>query len=147
MTRLWLAAVVFLLLFFYSCEEARNDPDLAASLEGEWKVEEMSSQYKSRLQEEVYYVEISMSPEDSTILYISNFYNVNPDAQVVANLEGTRLNLMADQQITRFQSTYTVKGGTGEIATDYQSISWEYQVDDGSGMVDDVTAIYTRADK
>lgn len=140
--------IALLVLFLISsCEEARNDPELAASLEGEWKVEEMSSQYKSRFQGEVYYVEISMSPEDSTILYIANFYNVNPDAQVVANLEGTRLNLMADQQITRFQSTYTVKGGTGEIATDYQSISWEYKVDDGSGMVDDVTAIYTRADK
>jgi hypothetical protein len=138
---------VLLLFLISSCEEARNDPDLAASLEGEWKVDESSSQYKSRLQGEVYYVEISLSPEDSTTLYISNFYNVNPDAQVVANLEGTRLNLMADQQITRFQSTYTVKGGSGEIATDYQSISWEYQVDDGSGMVDDVTAIYTRPDK
>lgn len=138
-----------LLLFTFSCEEARNDPDLAASLEGEWKVQEMSSQYKSRLQEEVYYVNISMSPEDSTTLYISNFYNVNPDEQVVANLQGTRLNLVGDQEIIPFQATsaYIVKSGTGEIATDYQSISWEYQVDDGSGIIDEVTAFYTRAGK
>ena len=133
---------VLLLMFFASCEEIRNEPTEVSSLEGEWKVDEDSELFKST--EDTYHVNISLSPYDSTMIYISNFYHVGPESEIVGKVEGDRIELPSGQEMTVLESVYTILSGSGNIATDYQSISWSYEIDDGSGMVDHVTATYTR---
>jgi len=134
-----------LLMMFTTCEEVRNQPGDVASLEGEWTVEENSQNFKSALA--TYNVYISLSSEDSTLIYISNFYHLGYDNEVMGRVENDRIELPSGQEMTLLESTYTLQRGVGNISSDYQSIEWEYEVDDGSGLVDQVTAIYTRVTK
>lgn len=134
-----------LLLLVASCEEVRNEPNDISSLEGEWKVEENSEYLKTA--EDTYNVYITFSREDSTTIYISNFYHLGYDNEITGNVEENRIELPSGQEMDILQSVYVVLSGVGNIATDYQSINWEYEIDDGSGLVDHVTATYTRVSK
>ena len=125
-----------------ACESEQNGAGTAEALEGRWKVDETSEIYKSTAS--VYYANISIAPNDSSRIIISNFYNLGSGNEVIGIVEGNRIELVANQEYTHLSSTYIFKNGTGRIATDYQSIQWEYTVDDQSGILDHVTATYTR---
>ncbi|MCF8335131.1 MAG: hypothetical protein K9H65_00885 [Bacteroidales bacterium] len=121
-----------------SCEGERTPAELIEALEGDWKVEENSSRYP----ESTYYVTISISGQDSSRIYISNFYEL--EGEVAANVEGQNINLIEDQDIIMNITTYTILSGRGRITDDYRQIDWSYQVDDGSGEIDEVEAVYTK---
>jgi hypothetical protein len=121
-----------------ACEQERTDTYLIESLEGRWLVKEDDSQYD----ESTYHVNISISSEDSSKIYISNFYM--SDEGVRATVKGQRIIIDPnDQKITNI-TTYTIKSGSGTITDDYRNIDWRYEVDDGTGTSYEVTAIYEK---
>ncbi len=126
------------------CEQARQSPASAEALEGRWRVDENSEFFKST--KGIYYVDISLSPEDSSTVYIENFYNVGYDNAIAAHVSARRIELEPGQEASISGSVYTIQKGAGDITSDYQYIDWSYEVDDGSGMIDHVTATYSRAD-
>jgi hypothetical protein len=144
-TALLLALSMFV-LGMTSCEQEQAIPGSQEALEGEWVVDENSQFYK-RTASNVYNVYISFSLQDSTALFISNFYQLGHENEVRATLDDNRIQLEPEQQVTWLNSTYEIVEGTGVIASDYQSIRWNYQVDDGSGQIDHVTGTYSRKDK
>ena len=120
-----------------ACEDLLNildTDDQRSRLVDAWKCDE-SSTYKSEL--EIYWVEISKHPTDSSRILISNFYNVNTNAEAI--LSGMELTLPPQT----LQGGFTVTG-KGDIHDDWNKITWSYSVDDGSGETSNVTAIYTR---
>jgi hypothetical protein len=129
-----------------SCEQEQTEPGTREALEGDWTVDENSQFYKESA-ENVYNVYISLSTGDTTGLYIANFYQLGFENEVRATLDGDRIRLEPGQEVTLLNSLYKIIEGTGVVASDYQSIDWTYQVDDGSGQIDHVTAIYSRRDK
>lgn len=137
--------IIILLLGFllYSCEEDQATREIAEMLEGYWDVEE-ESELTKQLKTNYYRVYIFISDVDSSRIYIDNFYFVGEGVKAEAIIEGDRLNLVADQRLQYQYGYYTVVNGTGYISDDRKSITWEYSIDDGSGNIDDVTAIYTR---
>lgn len=143
MIRKTIRGIVFILLFILvmvgvACEQERTDTYLIESLEGRWLVKEDDSQYD----ESTYHVNISISSEDSSKIYISNFYM--SDEGVRATVKGQRIIIDPnDQKITNI-TTYTIKSGSGTITDDYRNIDWRYEVDDGTGTSYEVTAIYEK---
>ncbi|MFP4019131.1 MAG: hypothetical protein ACLFNL_08815 [Bacteroidales bacterium] len=133
-----------LFIFITACEnELLNPAEDNSVLEGEWTVEEQSETYKSK--KSSYRVYISVSEEDSTVIEISNFYLLGyEDSRISGKVDGKRIELFKNQTIDTEGVTYNVVSGTGVIASDYRSIEWEYKVDDGSGIVDNVTASYVK---
>ena len=136
---------VILLIIASSCEEVRNKPGEVSSLEGEWTVKENSEKFKSR--HATYNVYISLSADDSTRISISNFYHMGYDNEIIGTVDGNRIELPSGQKMSMVESVYVLLSGVGNISSDYQSISWQYEIDDGSGTVDHVTATYTRVTK
>jgi len=136
---IWLIAIVF---FFSACEEElTGNVDIAEALEGEWKAEEKSE----ILGASGYPVYIDIYSNDSSSVSISNFYNLGFDSDpVIGDISGNRIVLRSDQVVNYYGTSYTVKRGTGTITDDYKNIDWEYKVDDGSGEIDNVTAVYTK---
>ena len=130
--------LIIIMMLGVSCEQERTSAELIKSLEGRWLVEEDDPIYSKTK----YYVNISISSQDSSVIFISNFYQC--DDEVEANVEGRQINLVSDQTITVNTISYTVVSGSGTITDDYRNIDWRYKVDDGSGEVYTVTAVYTK---
>lgn len=131
----------FALIFLYSCELIDDNPDtgdVRDKIEGQWKCDENSQIYKST--EAFYWVYIDPDPDDTTMIIISNFYDLGIDIYIFARLRN--LNLSISNQTT--QDGYNVLSGSGTISSNYKVINWNYKIDDGSGEVDNVTATYTR---
>jgi hypothetical protein len=122
-----------------SCEDlidTGSSGDPRDKLVDTWKVEENPGPFKSVL--EIYWVEIAKHPFDSTRIRIYNFYNV--DAEAVAILDGNDL-ILPEQEL---KGGFTVNG-TGTVqGSKANEIIWTYFVDDGSGEVQSVQAVYTR---
>ena len=139
--RIWIPCLFILLAGagLSSCEDLLTNLDSGITREkliDTWKVDETPGSYKSAL--EVYWVEISEHPYDTSRVIIYNFYNVDADAEAV--LSGSTLNL----PVQTLEGGYTVSG-SGEIqGSKANEIIWTYSVDDGSGVEDKVTAVYTR---
>lgn len=129
-------------LMFVSCEEElTGDVNTAEALEGEWVVDENSDVAGNTS----YRAYIDIYSDDSSSVLISNFYQLGYDTgEVIGDISGNRIELRPNQEIDYYGSTYTVVNGTGTISDDYQSIDWQYDIDDGSGTVDNVTAVYTK---
>ncbi len=127
---LWL---FFLVIIVSGCEDFPifNDGDIS----GLWLCNESGGYKKSAL--ETYYVEINPHPGDSTKVIISNFFNVDDDAE--AGISGTTLTLPGQT----LEGGFTVHG-SGVISKNYTQIDWVYFVDDGSGEDNRVTAVYTK---
>lgn len=131
-------SVLCLLLLISSCEIADDLVGVnatVAKLEGEWTCDENSEIYKST--SSVYSVTISPDPDDDNGVIIDNFYGVN--AAVYASVSG--MNLIISNQTA--EGGYEISG-SGIIASNYEEINWTYNVDDGSGVIDHVTALYTK---
>lgn len=140
-SRRWIPLLLFLLagIGLTSCEDLLTDPDSGDprdKLVDTWKVNETSGYYKSAL--EIYYVEISKHPYDTSRVVICNFYNV--DAAAEAILQGNTLSL----PLQILEGGYTVSGSGQIQGSKANEIIWTYTVDDGSGEENKVNAIYTR---
>ena len=122
-----------------SCEDILGDLNSGITREmmvDTWKVEETPGQYKS--EEEVYWVEISEHLTDTSKVIIYNFYNIDADAEAILN--GSTLDL----PLQTIEGGYIVEG-SGEIQGNKgNEIIWSYSVDDGSGVPEKITAVYTR---
>ena len=135
----WLIVIIF---FLSACEnELTGDVDLAEAIEGQWNVEEDSEVMGTS----GYSVYIGIYSDDSSSVSISNFYQLSYDSDpVIGDISDNRIELRPNQVINSLGVSYTVKSGTGTITNDYKNIDWEYNVDDGSGVIDNATAIYTK---
>lgn len=122
-----------------SCEDLQTDldgRDPRDRLVDTWKVEESGSPLKAG--NDVYWVEISKHPSDSGKIIIYNFYNVDSDAEAILN------NNVLNLPLQELAGGFTVNGA-GEIqGTKSNQIIWTYSVDDGSGVAENVTAVYSR---
>jgi hypothetical protein len=126
------------LLVINSCDVADDllggNPTVA-KLEGDWTCDETSEIFKST--SSVYAVTISPDADNENGIIIDNFYGIS--AAVYATVSGMSLTI-ANQTA---EGGYTISG-SGIISSNYQEINWAYNVDDGSGVVDHVTAVYTK---
>jgi hypothetical protein len=133
-----LSWLIFLVILVSGCEDFPIFPtgdDAREKVSGLWLCDESDGYLKSAL--ETYYVEIDPHPYDSTKVLISNFFNVDDDAE--AGISGTSLTLAS--QI--LEGGFTVHG-SGVVSKNYTQIDWVYFVDDGSGTEYKVTAVYTK---
>jgi hypothetical protein len=134
--------IIMVALFFASCEEElTGDVSTAEALEGIWSVNENSDFVGNTS----YQVNIDIYSDDSSSVLISNFYQLSYESgEVIGDISGNRIELRPNQVIDYEGVTYTVVSGTGTISDDYQNIDWQYEVDDGSGTIDNVTAVYSK---
>ncbi len=137
--------IILSVLLFASCEEElTGDVGTAEAIEGRWNVAE-NSEITGEANYQVY---IGIYADDSSSVIISNFYQLGYDnGEVIGDISGNRIELRQNQEIGYSSSTYTIVSGTGTISDDYQNIDWQYEVDDGSGTVDNVTAIYSKSNR
>jgi len=137
--RVFLLLLLLMGIGFSSCEDLLNDldgGDPRDKLIDTWKVEETTGSIKSA--SEVYWVEISKHPNDSSKVVIFNFYNVDADAEAV--LSGNTLSL----PLQDLEGGFTISG-KGEIqGSKANEIIWTYSVDDGSGMAENIKEVYSR---
>jgi hypothetical protein len=138
--KLRLAGILFILGFLaYSCEDLLG-PDTGYgrdNLVDTWKVTEVSSPLKSA--QGAYWVEIEKHPDKENVILIYFFHGLGDDVFAEASLSGTTLTL----GLQDLPGGWTVHG-SGEIQKSWNEINWSYTADDGSGMIDQVTAVYTR---
>ena len=127
--------IIFLLilgfvLFIYGCEKDVE----RTSVIGTWKCVEVGTISTPN----PYFVDIQYDYNVTTRLIINNFYNIGYAQETLAQLDGYKI-IITSQVVGGYAFN-----GEGRISTNYKEIEWEYEVDDGSGMIDYVQAIYTR---
>ena len=132
-------AVISGLLALSSCEDllpGKGD-DARDLLVDAWRVTENPAPGKSA--DEVYWVDITRHPLDTARIIISNFYNIGANSLAEAVLSGMTLTLPSQLLPGGF-----IVSGSGDIAADWVSIDWIYNVDDGSGQHETFTAEYQK---
>ncbi len=132
---------IMLVLAFlaFSCEDLIG-PDTGGDrdmLVDTWKVTEESNPLKSG--QGAYWVEIEKHPDNPNMVLIYFFHGLGDDVYAEASLSGSTLTL--DSQV--LQGGWTIQG-SGEIQKSWNEINWTYTADDGSGVLEQVTAVYTR---
>ncbi len=127
--------LLFIAFFTTSCNPDDPEPDTGDALDrlvATWKCTENSSTYGTQN----YYVEISKDNAAGKII-IDNFFNLGLGKAVIASVNGQSITI----------SNQTVNGilfnGTGTIASNFNSISWNYTFDEGNGP-ESATATYTK---
>ena len=136
--KFFLLAFIVPLLSAYSCETIdtlTGGAATVAKLEGEWTVDEQSEIFKAT--SEVYIVTLSANADNASGVIIDNFYGLNASAK--ANVSGMSL-IIPNQNV---EGGFSVSG-SGTISSNFEKINLSYTVDDGSGTVDHVTAVYTK---
>jgi hypothetical protein len=136
--KLFLLLFIIPLFFTYSCEtidELTGGAATVAKLEGEWTCDEQSEIFKATA--EVYTVTLSADADNNSGVIIDNFYGLNASAK--ANVSGMSL-IIPNQNM---EGGFSVSG-SGTISSNFEKINLTYNVDDGSGTVDHVTAVYTK---
>ncbi len=128
---IFLSGMTFLLFIPTGCEYLNDEPE---TLEGTWHCIENSSIYGSQ----AYEVNISYLKTDSSQIGINNFYNLGSGKRAVANVDIWNLKIFS-QAIDGFGVS-----GNGTISGDLRMITLTYQVDDGSGTTDQVSATYEK---
>ena len=131
-------ALAGILLMTFSCE-LPDDTTLtvAQRLEGRWKVNEDPIDFKNA--QDFYYIYIDIYEVDDNTIAIDNFFDLHEGA-VYATISGMNLDI-AQQELGGY-SIY----GSGTIASDFKKITWQYFVDEGSGVWHPTTAVYEKAD-
>jgi len=140
-TYTYLTVIFMVAAFATSCElidDLGPNADGITRLEGQWKCDENSQNYKKSTMS-IYYVYISPHPSDTTRVLISNFYQLGDHVEASARFSGQTLIL--DSQT--LPGDFRIVSGSGTISSSFKTITWSYQVDDGSGDVDNATATYT----
>jgi hypothetical protein len=130
--------VISLFFLLSSCELLENTDDLSVAerLEGRWNVDESPIDFKST--KDAYYVYIDIYEVDQNTIAIDGFLNL--DGVVYATISGMTLSL-AEQEIDGW-----LVQGSGDISSNYETITWQYSVDEGSGTWHPVNAVYTKSD-
>ena len=131
--------LVVLAFLAWSCEDllgpdTGDDRDMLVDT---WKVTEESSPLKS--EQGAYWVEIEKHPDKQNMVVINFFHGLGDDIYAEATLNGSTLTL--GSQV--LQGGWTIQG-SGEIQKSWNEINWTYTADDGSGVLEQVTAVYTR---
>ena len=134
-----LAGILSVMLLVTSCDfgediDPDNSDDPRDNIVDTWRSTEISAIYGKSS----YLVDIAKEPLDSTKVVLSNFYNLGIDTEVKGTLNGYKIYI----------STQVVNGneisGEGTIAGDFSVINFEYDVEDGSGEEDNVSAEFHR---
>jgi hypothetical protein len=136
--KLFLLAFIIPFLFTYSCETIDTLTGSAATvakLEGDWTCDETSEIFKATT--EVYTVTLSADADNDAGVIIDNFYGLNASAK--AKVSGMSF-IIPNQNV---EGGFSVSG-SGAISSNFEKITLSYEVDDGSGTVDHVTAVYTK---
>lgn len=132
--------IIVLLAIISACEpDDTFSDDPRERIEGEWICTEESEIYDSP----PYAVYISPDPIDSSKIIINNFYNLGTTVDAFARLSGRTITL--DYQTISDPSTnWTILSGSGRVSASSDAINLSYSIDDGSGQIDNVTAVYER---
>jgi hypothetical protein len=136
--KLFLLAFIVPFLITLSCETVdtlTGGAATVAKLEGDWTCDEQSEIFKATA--EVYTVTLSADADNNSGVIIDNFYGLNASAK--ANVSGMSL-IIPNQNV---EGGFSVSG-SGTISSNFEKINLSYTVDDGSGTVDHVTAVYTK---
>jgi hypothetical protein len=137
---LLLIAVTMLLM--NSCEE---DPlglfgdDIRDGMVGKWTVEEKSSLFKKSVN--TYQVSISKDNQDSSAIYIRNFYDLGTNVSVKVLMNNNFLSI-PEQDVDGLIGTVSISG-SGSAGWDYDKINLSYTVDLQNNDTDQVTAVLT----
>ena len=134
-----LAGILSVMLLVTSCDFGEEaDPDNSGdprdNIVDTWRSTEISAVYGKSS----FLVDISKEPQDSTKVILSNFYNLGVDTEVRGILNGYKIDIYV--QVVDGNEI----SGEGDIAGDYSIINFVYNVDDGSGEEDDVSAEFKR---
>ena len=134
-----LAGILSVMLLVTSCDfgediDPDNSDDPRDNIVDTWRSTEISAIFGKSS----YLVDIAKEPLDSTEVVLSNFYNLGIDTEVKGTLNGYKIYI----------SVQVVNGnkisGEGTIAGDFSVINFEYDVEDGSGEEDNVSAEFNR---
>ena len=133
-------SLVMLVTLLNSCEETQDliGNITVQKLVGDWDCYEDVARKKSTM--ESYTVQIAADPENASGILIYNIYGLGDEVYAIANVTGSTITIN-DNVAGGFQIS-----GTGIIASDYKEINWTYSVDDGSGVDDNFTAVYTKVE-
>ena len=133
------AVLVMLAILAYSCENLLG-PDTVSDrdrLVDTWKVTETSSPLKSA--QGAYWVEIEKHPDRQDMILIYSFHGLGDNVYAEAVLSGRTLTL----ENQTLEGGWVVQGN-GVVQNSWDEIIWTYTVDDGSGILEKVEAVYTR---
>ncbi len=134
----FVAILVLVSISFSSCEDVLDllTDDPRDAFVGSWKVAEVNTlKYYEPV---TYFVSIEKSPEDSTIVFISNFYDIGDNIEVEAIVSGGDISIQG-QTVSGFAID-----GSGSIAFNDKTIDWSYSVDHGNEFIDYCSATYTK---
>jgi hypothetical protein len=138
--QLKITALLVIIAFLANACEDLLGPDTVSGrdkLVDTWKVIETSSPLKSA--RGAYWVEIEKHPDQSDMILIWYFHGLGDNVYAEAVLSGRTLTLESQT----LEGGWIVQGG-GEVQNNWNEIVWTYTVDDGSGMLEKVEAVYTR---
>ncbi len=129
-------ALLFVTLGIISCENdlLNGSTDMREKLVKKWSVTENSSSFGKQ----DYEVVIDTDASDSTKILLMNFSQMGLDNNIKATLNGNILTL-----VEKTVNGLTYRGGA-TISSDYKTITWNFQVNDGNGW-EDYTATFTEA--
>jgi hypothetical protein len=116
-----------LILVFSGCSEDTT----GLLLDGTWHVEENSQLYGTQ------HYDTHISQIDTVKIEISNFYNIGESTFVTAFVSGLEIAI-PDQKVEGY-----IFSGSGEIASDRNSIIFNFIANDGA-VIDHVIAQYKR---
>ena len=132
------------IFFLNSCEE---DPlglfsdDVRDRMVGEWSVEETSSLFKKSVNN-TYMVTISKDTQDSSVIYIKNFYDLGENVSLKVIVSSIYLTIPSQDLNGGYVSPVSVSGN-GSVAWNYKDITLRYNVDLKDGDIDYAIATYT----
>lgn len=133
--------VVMFLVMLASCKPDENADNAVTSLRSKivdyWSVDEQSQIYKSLKSK--YSAEIIKHSTDSSKVKIDNFYNLGFGKMVEATVSDNYSIFIASQSVDGF-----LISGSGTIDHGLKKIYFSYIVDDQGGLIDTVTAVYSR---
>ncbi len=132
MKRIVFVLMAFTALYLNSCKKDDNTTP-AADIYDTWNCNENSATFGTQN----YHVDISKDNSSSDKVVIDNFFNLGLGKSIKATLSGQTLT------INNANLDGNTFNGTGTIASNNNTISWQYTFDDGNGP-ENVTATYTR---
>jgi len=138
--RIGATGLIALLAIFSGCEtdDLLGVNPTVRALEGDWTCDEDSELLKKSTLD-VYAVYLSPDADNKNGVLIDNFYGLGFGVSAKATVSLTSITLPVQELLGGF----TVSG-SGTISNNNSQIEWSYTVDDGSGIIDHVTAVYTK---
>ncbi len=128
----YLLYFLFALIALSSCKKDR----VHTSILGTWNCDEFSEYGESKYQVSI--MRNSYLPSDSTAYIIINFHNMGIDENNEVYVSEDEPGILT---ITGTANTGVLITGTGDVASDFSKIEWNYQVNDG-GNNPTVSATY-----